>query len=74
MMLVNVGGCLLGGAMAALVGASLFAVARMILREFWDAEGFDRMALGVVFAILCGAGAGLLGVICGFVMMMLEAG
>lgn len=74
MTLVNVWACLLVGAMAVLVGASLYVVVKMILDGFWDAEGFDRVALGVVFAILCGAGMALLGVICGFVMMLLEAG
>lgn len=74
MTLVNVGACLLVGAMAVLAGASLYAVVKMTLDAFWDAEGFDRVALGVVFVILCGTGMALLGVICGFVMMMLGAG
>jgi len=73
--MVEVGaGLLLIGATAALVATSGFEVIKMIFGSFRDAKGFDRVALGVVLVILCGAELTMVGVTCGFVMMQLWAG
>ena len=71
---IKVGACVLLGCMALLVGMSLLAVAKMVFGDLRDAKGFDRVAIGVVFVILLGAGLALGVLVVGFGVMMLGSG